>query len=119
MVERALVDAPIPASAGYIRGMGTDWEIEGWFFDPFERHQHRWFSAGTPTSLVRDDGVESQESPPEGGFAEPLVPVEGTPDGVPGGDDLRRADVAESRDVDVDNIGLDTGTEVTSLGPMD
>ena len=37
---------------------------EGWFHDPFEVHQLRWFSAGTPTDLVRDDDVEAYEAPP-------------------------------------------------------
>jgi hypothetical protein len=27
---------------------------EGWYRDPYGIHQDRWFSAGTPTSLVRD-----------------------------------------------------------------
>ena len=99
--------------------MGTEWEIEGWFHDPFERHQHRWFSAGTPTALVRDDGVESQDPPPAGAVTGPLVPVEDASNEATGGDDLRRADAAESRDIDLDHLGLDAGTETTSLGPVD
>ncbi|MGP8059336.1 MAG: hypothetical protein ACLP9C_06860 [Acidimicrobiales bacterium] len=38
---------------------------EGWFTDPFARHEARWLSDGTPTKLVRDDGVESCDEPPD------------------------------------------------------
>jgi hypothetical protein len=38
---------------------------EGWYGDPFRRHEQRWFSAGTPTALVRDRGVESLDEPPD------------------------------------------------------
>ncbi|MGO9456579.1 MAG: hypothetical protein ACLP62_05965 [Acidimicrobiales bacterium] len=37
---------------------------EGWYHDPFEHHQDRWFSNGRPTSLVRDQGLESHDAPP-------------------------------------------------------
>ena len=40
-------------------------EIEGWFTDPFGRHEARWLSFGTPTKLVRDGNVESYDEPPE------------------------------------------------------
>ena len=39
-------------------------DIEGWYVDPFKVHHARWFSDGTPTSLVRDAGVESRDEPP-------------------------------------------------------
>jgi hypothetical protein len=38
---------------------------QNWCSDPFGLHQARWFSNGIPTALVRDDGVESQDPPPE------------------------------------------------------
>ncbi len=38
---------------------------EGWFTDPFGRHEARWLSAGTPTKLVRDGDVESYDDPPD------------------------------------------------------
>jgi len=38
---------------------------QNWCPDPFGRHEARWFSNGTPTALVRDDGVESQDPPPD------------------------------------------------------
>jgi hypothetical protein len=50
---------------------------QGWYRDPFTRHEDRWYSAGTPTSLVRDDGVESQDDPPPGEQPEPLIKCPG------------------------------------------
>lgn len=38
---------------------------EGRYTDPFERHEARWMSDGTPTKLVRDAGVESCDDPPD------------------------------------------------------
>jgi hypothetical protein len=32
---------------------------EGWYLDPYGIHRDRWYSDGQPTSLVRDDGIES------------------------------------------------------------
>jgi hypothetical protein len=37
---------------------------QGWHGDPFSLHEDRWFSAGQPTRLVRDQGVESYDEPP-------------------------------------------------------
>jgi hypothetical protein len=68
---------------------------EGWYRDPYGIHQDRWFSAGTPTSLVRDQGTEGHDDPP--GYA-PAGPPAEIPDidRFPR-DDLRRADEAEAR----------------------
>ena len=38
---------------------------EGWYTDPYRRHEARWMSDGTPTDLVRDRGVESYDAPPD------------------------------------------------------
>lgn len=38
---------------------------EGWYTDPYGRHEARWMSDGTPTELVRDRGVESHDAPPD------------------------------------------------------
>jgi hypothetical protein len=67
---------------------------EGWYRDPYGIHQDRWFSAGTPTSLVRDQGTEGHDDPP--GY-----PPVGPPAEIPDidqfpEDDLRRADEAEA-----------------------
>jgi hypothetical protein len=38
--------------------------VEGWYVDPFGVHAARWFSDGTPTALVRDQGgIESRDDP--------------------------------------------------------
>jgi hypothetical protein len=50
---------------------------QGWYRDPFGRHEDRWYSAGTPTSLVRDGGVEAADEPPPGEWPEPLVKAPG------------------------------------------
>jgi hypothetical protein len=68
---------------------------EGWYRDPYGIHQDRWFSAGTPTSLVRDQGTEGRDDPP--GY-----PPAGPPAEIPDidrfpEDDLRRADEGEAR----------------------
>ena len=65
--------------------------IEGWYLDPFKAHEARWFSDGTPTALVRDQGgVESHDAPPSTTFQGDLTPV---PELVSSdGDDLLRAD---------------------------
>jgi hypothetical protein len=73
---------------------------EGWYRDPYGIHQDRWFSAGTPTSLVRDQGTEGHDEPP--GY-----PPAGPPAQIPDidrfpKDDLRRADDAEARIQDGD-----------------
>jgi hypothetical protein len=67
---------------------------EGWYHDPYHLHQHRWFSNGAPTGLVRDGSVESHDDAPPTPFDGPLVEVEGP--GVSFGTDLRRADEAEA-----------------------
>jgi hypothetical protein len=68
---------------------------EGWYRDPYGLHQDRWFSAGTPTSLVRDQGTEGHDDPP-------AYPPAGPPAEIPDTgrfpeDDLRRADEAEAQ----------------------
>lgn len=39
---------------------------QGWCPDPYGNHDDRWFSDGEPTSLVRDQGTESHDEPPQG-----------------------------------------------------
>lgn len=48
---------------------------QGWYSDPYGYHKARWFSDGRPTTLVRDDGVESSDPPPEAPFVGGLKPV--------------------------------------------
>jgi hypothetical protein len=63
---------------------------EGWYCDPYEIHSDRWFSDGRPTSLVRDQGVESRDEPPPREPPLPLVPVAEIQESD--GQDLLRAD---------------------------
>ena len=71
--------------------------VEGWYVDPFRVHAARWFSDGTPTALVRDEGgVESYEAPPSTTFDGDL---ERLPEaGDASGDDLLRADSVNPSD---------------------
>jgi hypothetical protein len=39
-------------------------DFYGWQPDPFGLHELRYFSQGSPTKLVRDDGVEGYDEPP-------------------------------------------------------
>jgi hypothetical protein len=70
-------------------------DAQGWFRDPFSVHEDRYFSAGQPTRLVRDGGVEAYDEPPDRPFvASDLVPATGDTEMWSGGSDLRRADDA-------------------------
>jgi hypothetical protein len=66
---------------------------EGWYRDPYGLHGDRWFSDGRPTSLVRDQGIESHDEPPRGEPPVPLEPVAEIEESD--GRDLLRADDAE------------------------
>jgi hypothetical protein len=69
-------------------------EAEGWYHDPYGRHEARWLSNGTPTDLVRDGDQVMHDAPPPDAPQSPLVPwYENTTDQL--GDDLRRADALE------------------------
>jgi hypothetical protein len=69
-------------------------QAEGWYVDPYARHDQRWFSNGVPTKLVKDDGVESNDQPPDRPSTGPLEPI-GVEVG-PGADDFAHRDVDES-----------------------
>ena len=43
--------------------------LQGWQADPFGLHESRYFSAGRPTKLVRDNGLEAYDEPPAPDFA--------------------------------------------------
>jgi hypothetical protein len=61
--------------------------MEGWFTDPYERHQARWMSQGTPTSLVRDGNVNGSDPPAQGSFTVNPVIIEAVPSS---GDEVTR-----------------------------
>jgi hypothetical protein len=72
---------------------------EGWFKDPYHRHEARWISDGTPTALVRDAGVESQDVPPDEPISVEMERV--VAEAIPAnGSDLKRADSAEAQEFD-------------------
>jgi hypothetical protein len=50
-------------------------KAQGWYGDPFRRHNARWFSDGNPTELVRDEGVESKDPPPSTWYSSNLEPT--------------------------------------------
>ena len=68
--------------------------VEGWYTDPYEIHEARWMSAGTPTALVRDGNVEDHDPAPDGPFKVTPVILGDDPKANDGAD-LRRADDAE------------------------
>ncbi len=53
---------------------------EGWYTDPYEIHEARWFSAGKPTKLVRDGEDESYDAPPETPYKSQPVAIVATPE---------------------------------------
>jgi hypothetical protein len=65
---------------------------EGWYTDPYARHEARWMSEGTPTRLVRDGAVEGTDPVNDEAFKVALVRIDGEPRGD--GSDLLRADDA-------------------------
>jgi hypothetical protein len=85
---------------------------EGWYKDPYGEHEARWFSAGTPTSLVRDGRVESRDEPPERPIDGQLERI----DGAASAGDLRRADDEEAPPPDSYRAGADAINEAW-LGP--
>jgi hypothetical protein len=71
---------------------------EGWYVDPFGHHEARWISDGVPTALVRDGSVETQDPPP---FTHPEGELQRmTEQPSVDGDDLKRADQAQSEEFD-------------------
>jgi hypothetical protein len=66
---------------------------QGWFRDPYRRHEARYFAEGWPTELVRDGWHESFDPPPAVPPPEPLVRAPDPPSA--GANDLRRADDQE------------------------
>jgi hypothetical protein len=72
-----------------------DETMEGWYTDPYERHESRWMSQGTPTRLVRDGTVEGNDPVADEPFKVTPVRIEG--EGLYDASDLLRADDAEAQ----------------------
>jgi hypothetical protein len=68
---------------------------EGWYSDPFGRHEARWLSDGHATKLVRDAGTESYDEPPDAPPVQDPVRIEPDPTSF-SPDDLLRADGAQA-----------------------
>ena len=64
---------------------------EGWFTDPYGRHEARWLSEGTATGLVRDGGVEGNDPAPDGPPPFEPQPIEVESE-VSAAEEMRRAD---------------------------
>jgi hypothetical protein len=92
---------------------------QGWFLDPFAVHEHRWFSQGRPTGLVRDGRVEAQDLPPDGPIPEPLVPATAAPGPGDPSVDRRRADGSDVSDPQdqFDFFGIPTLPGTTGMSP--
>ena len=67
---------------------------EGWYTDPFGRHEARWMSDGEPTKLVRDAGGESFDAPPDEAPSHEAIRIEHAEAARTG--DLLRADAAQA-----------------------
>ena len=91
---------------------------EGWYRDPYGIHQDRWFSAGTPTALVRDQGVEGRDDPP--GYPPPGPPAEIPEHDRFPADDLRRADEEEATGGQYDQeTAFEQASDAAVAGPAD
>jgi hypothetical protein len=93
--------------------VNQDGSAEGWYVDPYGEHDARWFSEGTPTSLVRDDSIESRDEPPERPFVGPLERPE--PSHTATASDMRRAD--DSSQPDYGQTGMSAITKYMPPGP--
>jgi hypothetical protein len=77
---------------------------EGWYSDPWGRHEARWMSAGTATNLVKDGDVESQDPPPNTPPAVTPTRIHSKLEDQVGAADLKRADAAEAEFIDSDRL---------------
>src|SRR5579863_7262764 len=82
----------------------------GWFRDPFDLNEDRYFSEGRPTKLVRDGGRESLDPPPDRPLAAPPEPSSSHRDPSSAAADLRRADDAERESGHDRRLGCETAT---------
>jgi hypothetical protein len=100
----------------------ADERAEGWYADPFGRHEARWMSDGSPTKLVRDGDEESYEDPPD---EEPTVTPTRIAEGqASDGSDLLRSDDPESgslhdRMQEAGQFGATWGAHIPLNNPRD
>ena len=91
-VQRSSLFTKMSLSVATMAGM-RDVSVEGWFTDPYERHEARWMSQGTPTSLVKDGEIEGSDPVADEPFR--VNPVRIEPEGPGDGSDQLRADEAQ------------------------
>ena len=73
-----------------------DVRAQGWYCDPYGVHEDRYLSAGTPTKLVRDNGQESYDPPPDRPLPDgDLIPAESAGSESSPWSDLKCADQPE------------------------
>ena len=92
---------------------------EGWFTDPWGRHEARWMSVGRATDLVRDGGTERRDPPPG---TPPTVTPRLIDQPMVGAEGLKRADEAEAEFIDAVELRareMDAAEEgIDSAGPL-
>ena len=93
--------------------MGTS-ELEGWCTDPFGLHEARWLSDGVATKLVRDNGVESYEDPPDEEWTVTPSPIVEEP-----GDVGREAEDLRRRMGEAAEFGATWGSHMPMPGDHD
>ena len=92
--QSAQLAAALPAPYCVSEAREARVQAQGWYRDPYEVHEYRYFSDGRPTKLVRDGGVEGYDPPPPGPPEGELVEIPATEPGD--GTDMRRADDRET-----------------------
>ncbi len=115
-LARRLVIKPIRGRGSYRRTSrleagpavtGTEL-AQGWYEDPYRVHEYRWFSAGRPSSLVRDGLTESNDPSPAQPYPGAPVPQSSGAKSGANGADLRRA--GEGREPDSWDVAVDAST---------
>jgi hypothetical protein len=72
--------------------MSDEHQEEGWYTDPYGRHEARWMSAGMATKLVRDGDVEAYDNPPDEPPSQVPARIQADNTSPSDGSDLKRAD---------------------------
>lgn len=91
---------------------------EGWYTDPYTRHEARWMSDDKPTKLVRDGLIESYDNPPPLQPTSIPIQIEVEPTHSHG-EDLLRADAAEGNEpYDAKRVQMAIFDELGEMGPQ-
>lgn len=91
-------------------------EQEGWYTDPYGRHEARWLSDGVPTKLVRDGGVEAFDEPPDGPPTQAWTPIAPPPGSATATDTLRADDLEAQTMPTLDQLDrAETSAAITTV----